>query len=324
MGQQQGSNSVIIYDTETTFKSTPSPIDAFVLPFVSESFRMSRNLISSNTIRSSRNPQKPVRGNTDVSGDVTVELAPQHGRLLKHAFGSYTAATGVAGQWYTHTFKIGSMPAGLVIEKQFTDLDTPAYFMYNGCRINSFRFSAKPEGMIEASFSILGAKETVGAASMDAGPTDLGHTPWDGMTATITRGGASLGTVTEIDFTLENNLDGNTFVIDGTSERYSLPAGTAKVSGTLKALFDSTTLYDLAVDYTETTLTIAFTSGTGDGTSGNEKLTFYVDELVFKPQAPVIDGPTGVLVELPFEAYYNDAAEASAFRAILLSSTLAY
>lgn len=317
MSQQSGANAVLIFDTEATYKTTPTP-DAHVLPFTSESLRLSRNLVSSNTIRSNRNPQAPVRGNVDVAGDINFELTPQYGKLFKHIFGSYGVAGGPAP--YTHTYKIGALPVGMCIEKQFTDLATDKYFLYNGCRVNSFKLSAKPEGMIECSVSIMGAKETIGAATFDATATDNGHTPFDGFSGSIQRGGSPLGTVTEIDLTLDNALDGNTYVIDGTGQRYSLPEGKAKVTGTAKILFEDDVLYALAIAHTETTLELHFTKGAGTGASaGNEKMSFYLDEAIFKPQSPVISGPTGLLVELPFEGFYNDDADASALRMVLLS-----
>ncbi len=325
MSQQQGANTKIIGRSEWEFKTVPTGASvALVIPFVSESLRLNRNLISSNTIRSDRNPQQPVRGNVDVAGDVTFELAHQHGLFLHHAFGSYTATSGES--MFTHTFKIGSLPTGLTLEKQFTDISgTNKYFQYTGCKVNSFKVSVKPEGMIEASVSIMGANEVLATSSMDTGTAvDLGHDPWDGFQAAITEGGATIATVTQVDFELNNNLDGNSYVIDGTGKRYSIPAGTAKVTGTLTALFDSVTLYNKAINNTESSLVIALTKGTGTGTAGNEKLTFTIDELIYKPQAPVVAGPQGIVVELPFEAYYRDGSNTSAITAVLLSSRTYY
>jgi hypothetical protein len=326
--QQQGSNSRLLYQTEVTYKSVPSNADAMVLPFVSESLRSNRNLISSKTIRSSRNPVAPVRGNVDVSGDVTFELAPQYGKLLHHAFGSYTAVSGetvgLTVGTYRHTFKIGTLPVGLIIEKQFTDLDTAKYIQYSGCKINTLKVAVKSEGLIECSISIIGAKETLADSSFDASPVDLGHDPFDGFEAVLTEGGTTLGIATDIDFTLENNLDGSSYVIDGTGQRYSLPAGTAKVTGNVKILFENTTMYQKALDNTETALTIALTHGTGVGTSGNEKITFTIPELKFQPNAPVVSGPQGVLLETPFEAYYDDSTEATTIQAVLDSATAYY
>lgn len=320
MAQQRGSTTKILYATATSFKENQASLSgqAYILPFVSESLRYSRNLLTSKTIRASRNAQKPVRGNVDAAGDLNFELAPQYGRLLHHIFGSYTAQTGGAGT-YTHTFKVGDLPAGMTIEKQFTDLASAQYFKYTGCKVNNFKLTAKSEGFIDCSVNIMGAKEIVSGSSMDPAPVDLGHTPFDGFGCTIKEGGAALAVATQIDFTLENGLDGNTYVIDGTGERYSLPEGAVKVSGTVTALFDSMYLYNKALNNTETSLEITLANGTGDGTAGNEKLVFTLSETIFKPQAPVVSGPTGVLVELPFEAYYNDDANASTLMAVLNS-----
>ncbi len=281
------------------------------LPFLNESLRMSRNLVSSNIIRSTRNPNPPARGNVEISGDISTEIDPFMGRMFKHLLGSYVRTE--AGP-YTHTFKIGSyadMPAGLQIEKQFTDI--LQYAKYGGCKINSFSMTLKSEGMIEARFGIMGAKETLAELPFDGDPEDFGHTPFDGFEATINAAGESpLGTCTEVTFTVENNLDGSVFVIDGTGEKASLPMGIVKVTGQLTALFEDMDLYEMAIDHEETSLQIVLTKGEGDGTAGDELLTFNFDEIIFKPQSPVISGPVGIMVELPFEAYYNDDADASA------------
>jgi len=284
--------------------------DGLYVPFLNEGLRMSRNLFSSNAIRSTRNPNMPTRGNREISGDITTELNPYMGRLFKHVLGSYSRTE--SGP-YKHTFKIGTyaqMPVGLQVEKQFSDIEK--YFRYNGCKINSFGVTIKPEGILEVRFGLMGAKETVVVLPHDGSPTDFGHSPFDGFEAIISRGESPLGIATEVNFSFENNLDGSVFVIDGTGERYSLPAGIVKVTGQVTALFEDTTLYNLAINHTETALHIVLTKGTGAGSAGNEKLTFNFDEIIFKPQAPVISGPAGVMVELPFEAYYNDDADQSA------------
>jgi hypothetical protein len=318
MAQQRGANVNLVIDTETAYKTAPGSPDGVLLPFTSESVRLNRDLVSSETIRSSRQPQAPVRGNVNVSGDINIELAPQYGRLFKHIFGSY-GVTGAEAP-YTHTYKIGTLPVGLMLEKQFTDLAVAKYFQYNGCKVGSFKLSAKGQGMIPCSVSLLGAKETESASAHDATLTDNGHTPFDGFEGSVKQGGSAVGTITEAEFTLDNALDGDTYVMDGTGQRYSLPEGKAKVTGSLKTLFLDVTLYDIAVAHTETTLELHFTKGAGTGASaGNEKMSFYMDEAIFKPMSPVVSGPKGVLVELGFEAFYNNDADASALRMVLLS-----
>ena len=278
------------------------------VPFLNESLRLSRAFSSSNVIRSTRNPNKPTRGNQEVAGDIAVELNPWMGRLFKHTLGGYSS-TG-AGSPYTHTFKIGSLPVGLQVEKQFGDI--VQYLRYNGCKVNSHSFDVKTEGPITGSFSLMGAKETVAALPHDGVPIDFGHNPFDGFEAVINQDVTPLAVVTEVTGKIENNLDGSTFVIGGAGERHSINAGKVKVSGKLTALFEDMVLYNLALNNTETSLHVVLTKGTGAGTVGNEKLTYNFDEVIFRPQAPVIPGDKGILVELEFEAYYDNDSDASA------------
>lgn len=317
--QQQGSNTTIICATEATFGTVSTSVDVMVIPFVSESLRESRNLISSKTIRSTRNPAQPSRGNVEVGGDITMELSHQHGRLMRYALGTYTAVSGesvgMSAGTYKHTMKIGTLPS-FSVEKRFTDLDTDKYFQYRGCKINTMKVAFKTEGPIDFSVSIMGVGETVAASTMCSSPSpalDTSSGIFDNFSAVITdKNGATIGDITALEFTINNDLDGSTYVIDGTGRRKAMPAGIAAVTGSMTVLFMDTTLYDLAVAYTESSVKVVCTRGTGDGTANNEKITFYLNELIYKQQAPVVEGPQGVLVELPFEAYYSDDSDASA------------
>ncbi len=278
------------------------------LPFISETIRMSRDLGSSNVIRSSRNPNKPSRRAYQTGGDIVTELNPFMGRLFKHLLGAYTRS----GEGpYIHLFKIGSLPAGLQVEKQFSDIGQ--YLRYNGCKINSMKVEVKDAGELQTTFNLPGAKETVATLPHDGSPTDFGHNPFDSYEAVIKQGGVEMTNCILSNFTTSNNIDtGVPSPIGSMGEKASLPAGKVKVDGQVTVLFENMTLYNLAVAHTETSLQIILTKGSGDGTAGNEKCTFNFDEIVFKPQAPVISGPTGVVAELPFEAYYDNDADASA------------
>jgi hypothetical protein len=324
MAQQTGATTRIVYDTETTYKTNPGSPDGMLLPFVSESVSLERAFVSSKTIRSSRQPQMPVRARINVAGDINFELAPEYGRLLKHIFGSGIKTGGSAP--YTWTYKIATLPVGMVLEKQFPDLDTAKYFLYNGLKIGSFRLRGRAEGFLDASVSLIGAKETINSSAYDASVTDLGHTPFDGFEVTIKQGGAPLTeAVTEFEFTLDNALDDSIYAIGGAGQRSALREGIARVTGKLTAFFANDTLYALAVAGTETALEVDLQHGNGTGNpAGNEKLSFMFDEMKFFPKSPAITGPTGLLVELGFEAYYRVDADASACYAVLLTPVSAF
>jgi hypothetical protein len=288
---------------------------AIVIPFKSESVRLNRNLNSSSTIRNSRNPSKPVRGSYDVGGDLSFEAHPFIQRLLHYALGSVTSTDNTT--YYEHVFKVGSLPS-FVYEKGFTDIDK--YFVYNGCKVSSLKMSGKADGFIDGSISIMGCKETEKTVSFDDNGIDDAFTPFDAFEAVISENASPLGTVTDWNFSIDNSLDGGSYVIDGTGERYSLPAKRAKVTGKITCIFEDTTLYDKAIANTETSLSIVLTKGTGAGTAGNEKLSIYFDELVIKPASPVIPGDQGIVVDFEFEAYYENDADATAARMVLLNT----
>ncbi len=319
MSQAQGSQERLVICSETVFKTALNTNGPQVLPFVSESLRLNRNLIDSRTIRANRNPQKPVRGNRDIAGDITVELDPYLGKMFYHALGTFTFS---GASPYSQTYVVGNLPVGLSVEKQFLDIATPEYFTYTGCKINSMKMSFNSEGFIETVFNLMGALQTVTTAGVpftaitNWSTSDVGQ-QFDGFEATIKEGGQTLATCTKLDLTLENNLDGSVYVIDGTGSRYAMPVGLVKVSGTVSALFEDVTLYNKAINNAESSLQITLIHGTGTGAANNEKLDIFIDELMYQPQDPVISGPSGVFVELPFIGYYQNDVEASALRFVL-------
>jgi hypothetical protein len=392
MSQALGARGLISIEEEVAYKQDIASPDATKLYFKSESLKSERNLITSETITGSREATKPVRGNINVSGDITMELQAYMGLMLKAAFGevvtastelSYTTPSGefsrgetvtdgsatatvvfddtangvlhlsgqsgtfaagtitgsssgstatisgdstAAADNYTHRFIIGTSVPSLVIDKGFSDISQ--YFKYQGCKVNSMSLSVVPEGFQDVTFSIIGAKETTGSSPYDSSPTDHGKSTFDGFSiATLKEGGSSIANVTTIDgLTLENNLDDSVYVIDPNNpgERAALPAGVVKVSGTLTAMFEDITLYNKAVNNTETNLRIAYKLGTGDGSDGNEYLEFFIPELIYSQSAPVIEGGSGVKVSLPFEAYYDNSAEATTIDCVLRNTISSY
>lgn len=317
--QASGSNSRIIYDEESSFGITPAVPDATILPFVTEGLGEKRNLIKTNVIRATRNPSKATRGNVDVSGNINTELNPFLGLFYKHLLG--TVATSGSGP-YVHTFKIDSLPTSLCLEKGFTDINQ--YFLYNGCRINKGSFEFDSEGNIPFNMDFIGKTRTVSGGSFDATPTDSGHLPFDGFEATIEEGGSALGIATNITLDIENDLESGVYVIDGTGERYAIPEGATLISGTLRALFEDMTLYNKAINFNESSLKILLSRGDGLGTTGNESLEFFIPELVYEANDPLVTGAKGVFIDMPFAGYYDNSVNATAAQVILKNSIATY
>lgn len=308
MPQARGTQAAFNLYEETAYAQDPGAPNALKIYCKSFNVSSSQNAIESETLTGSRTKSKPVQGNIDVSGDIVMEIAPESiGTLLKHAIGSVNT-TGVGP--YTHTISTDDLPVGMTLEKDYgTNISSTPIEKFNGDRISSAKFDFPQEGFPTVTFSIKGAKSTMAASPLDATPTDNGHSAFSSFEATIQEGGVTSAKVTKLDFEINNNLDESTFVI-GSNTRQELAEGQVMVSGTLTALFDSVDLLNKAVNFTESSLKVILTRGTGLGSAGNESLELSIPALVYDRQSPGIEGPAGVLITLPFKAYGTTTIQA--------------
>ena len=237
--------------------------------------------------------------------------------------GTFKAVTANATAGYTHTLKAGGNLLSYCIEKGFTDVSK--FFKYLGCKCGGFNLSVGASGQVKIGTNWLGASETTGTSSYDSGtPNDAGIATFDNLgiaAAAMKEGGSQIAQILSVDMTLENTLDGDTFVVGGAGTRVAISAGTYKVTGTLKAIFEDTVLYAKAIAGTETSIDITWTRGTGAGTAGNEKIQLVIPELTYSAKSPTISGPKGVMVELGFTGYYGDGADATALKMVLTNTT---
>lgn len=308
MAQAQGSKAYLALQKETTFATDPGVPALIKIPFSNESIGRTIALESNDHITGNRNASAPVRGNTDVAGSISFNLGPFPGELLLGALGDVDT-TG-AGP-YVHTITVGDDLPSFTLEKGFSDISQ--FFKYNGCKVGRFQLTATPSGFQKASIDIMGAKETASGTSFDATLTDLGDYPFDGfLLSSVLEGGGAITGITEITLSIDNELDGETFTLGSQGTRGSINEGKARVSGTVKGFFENLTLYNKAVNQTESSLFLAYQRGTGAGSAGNEYLSFEVPELVYSVKTPAVSGPNGIYYELDFQGYYGNDVDASA------------
>ena len=230
----------------------------------------------------------------------------------------------VAATAYTHTFKSGGTLPSFVVEKGFTDI--AQYFLYTGCKVGKMSLNLDPEAVQKISFDFTGKDEAVATSSYDAVVNDLLKNSFTGsMIASIKESGSTndlSGKVTKLDVTLDNSLDTSIYCIGGGGKRSAIPEGLSKVSGTASMIFENVTLYNKAIAGTKTDLVVVIKNGTGTGLPGNEQLTVTIPELVFKQETPVISGDKGLMVTLAFEAFYENGADATSLKMVLLNSAM--
>lgn len=320
METEKGSICTLIIQQELVYKTDPATPDAQLIYLSSESLSLSRPNESSDVMRGgNRNPTKPARGLDDVSGDISTELQAYLGQIYKGVLGSSTP-TGTGP--YTHTIKIGTSIPSFIIERKYPTLGK--FFKYNGCKFGKLSMDVTAKGFQKITVSVSGAKETIGDTAFDSTPTDLGKVSFDGRSiALIEEGGVASAVISKITgLTIDNGLDlgEDNYVLGGDGSRDSIPDGYTKVTGTVHALFKDLTLYQKAISGTESSIRVQYKLGDGLGSAGNESLELKIPELVYSPKTPPIAGPKGVMVELPFEAYYENSTEGTALQLILKNS----
>ncbi len=323
----KGANFKLLMVEETTWgvKPTITAGDCIRIPIVSEGLDANQDRTQNPHLTGTRNPGRGFLGRVNAGGPIECKLnGLDHGLLLKAAFGSLTTA-GLGP--YTHTFKIGAGLPSFTVEKGFTDIGQ--YFVLTGMKCASARFKLNPEGFLDLSTTWVGRDEddaSPAGASIDSAPTERADAVFSMTDANMVlqEGGVAVGILTDFDFTLSNDLDEGVYTLANQGRRGRVPAGTVSVTGTITALFEDVGLYNKAKSSTETSLAITLQRGDGTGSLGNEKLELFLDEVVLGRAIPKVEGPRGVLLQLPIQAYYEDAAEASAARAVLTNSIAAY
>lgn len=307
-----GAKARLILDEETAYGADPGAPDGKLINMLSTSINPEQNLIADESLRGIRDRVAPVQGNINVAGSIAVNLSETaHAWLLKHTFG--TVVTTGAGDPWTHTMKNGDLPVGLVLNKEFTDIDE--YHKFNGCRVASMELAATPEGFVTTTFNIIGQKETRSATPYDATPTTYVHEAFSTFQADLEQGGSPIGTITDLSFTVSNELDEEGFAIDGAATRRDLPEGDVVVTGSFEAFFEDDALLTLARAGTETSLKLTLDKGVSPARS----IEFLIPEIKLSLSGPEIGGPTGIKTSFDFTAYYDDSSEATTIQAIVMN-----
>lgn len=316
MAQAKGSLSHVVIDFETTFGADPGTKAAKKMPFNSCSVTGSQALNTAQTILNGRNPTMPFAGNKDVGGQIVVPVdLTAFPWWLKGIFG---APTTTGSGPYTHVYKVPTSQPSMVIEKKFDFGTSQTYIKSNGCKIGSLDIAFGGDGELTASLDIIGATEAAPSGTpYAASPTAVALNRLMNFQAAITEGGSAIATVTDLSIKLNCNLDTSSRCIGGDGVLADLPEGVVEVSGSLTALFDSTTLLTKAAGLTESSLTVTLTSAT-------HSLKFEIPELLYSPKSPGIEGPMGIKQSYEFRGYYDNAAGASAMIVTLVNAVTSY
>lgn len=285
---------------EVTYGTTPavSPGDMVSLPFDNISLGSNENMLDPETINHAKRYEvEPAFGNISVEGSVTVPLDVTNiGYWLKLLMGAPTTS-GVGP--YTHTFEAANSTPSVSLECGFTDNDD--YFIFSGCKINSFSMNIAVDTVLTADISLLGSAEETDTSTLDAAPVEETLNRFQAKSVVLKEGGVSVASCQEISLEISNELADDVYTLSSNGFRTELPETKFMVSGSAKFLFEDLSLYNKAINATETSIDIELTNGTNT-------LKFSMPEVKF-PRQPLERNNMGpVYQNIPFKAYFQDDA----------------
>jgi hypothetical protein len=312
MAQQRGSTVQLGMQVESAFATNPGSPNLTLIPFTSESIKAGRASIIDETITSSRNSKKAQLQNWEVSGSIDCNLSEtSHAWLIKALLG--TNVTTGASDPYTHTIKVGPLYS-YTLEKQFDVLTK--FHLYQGLKFNKGTFKIDESGFVTASFEVMGAKFGTSGTSFDSTITELaGYSAFTSFHASITEGGSAIATVKSIEFTIDNSLDGDSFVIGGAGVRSAINEGKCKVSGKMTLTYSDETVFAKAIAGTESAIVVTLSKGTTPARS----IAITIPEIVYDIDSPDVPNDKGLVVDCPFNAFYDNAAEATSIQFVILN-----
>jgi len=319
MAQAKGSNGQLLAGvTEVTYNVNPATSASVALPFVSFGVKETAPLIRSKTINSNRNAVQPTVGNIALSGPIVVPLDELGmGHWLRMLLGN-PVTTGTNP--YTHVFKVGTSINSHVFEQGYTDI--AQFQRLNGGKVGTMALSLDQGANAEpvVTFGVTAATSTWSGSSMDSTPAVEALTviPFGMAAITLKEGGSLIATAQSVALTeFTNGLDDKGYCIGNAGALATLPEGIAYAKGTLKAMFENLTLLNKALNGTESSIEII-------GTNGTHSISFKFNEVQYAKTSPAIQGPLGIWVELEWEAYYNNHADASILTATLINTHATY
>lgn len=304
MAFAQGSRSTLSYIEESTFGTTPAG-NFQNLPFNTHSLNLTKDRVAGNEIQADRMVRVDRHGNTQVGGDIVVDLRDgDFDTFLEAAMLSTWDTTPSSAP---DVLKVGTTPKYFSIEDYAADIDQARLF--TGMTVSSMAVSMAPNQMVTTTFGMVGSDMTISATQKTQDAASSAQ-PFDAYSGDLAIGNvassSSAAIITAIDFTVNNSFS-PTFVI-GSASAPSLEYGMAEVEGTFTAYFEDAALINRFINEVESELIITV----NDPSAANE-YEFMFPRIKVNSADVGVDGPLSRLITMSFVAIY-DSTEGTNFK----------
>lgn len=280
-----GANHGVRYVEETILGETPMMPTMIDLAYTECSLGLSRDTLTSSTIRSDRQIPFVRTGVDKIAGSVGFEL-------IAKEYDPFLAAA-LAGEWEDDVLKAGAALRMFSIERAFSDIGQYALFV--GCCVNKFSLSVKPGQIITGSFDLVGLSGGYATAPLSPSPTPSQEpVPFDSFTGSIKADNTEIAVITGIDLNLENGVEPKYTLF----KRAAVAVGWGKsnLSGTLSAFFtaDATLVQKFIAD---TRISLEFTL-----THDEYSYTFLAPNVTLTGADNPVQGENEISLNIPWQA----------------------
>lgn len=285
-----GASHSVRYVKETTAGTTPLVPKLKEILHTGCSLGLTRDTLTSNSMRSDRQIAFVCTGTDKVSGGIDFELCGgAYDDLIEAA---------LAGTWTENVLKAGTVKRSFTIERAFTDIGQ--YTVYRGCYVNQMTLSVKPSAIVTGSFDMVGLGASLATASLDSAYTPAAEIdPFDSFTGSLFVDDQEIAVVTGIDLTLANGVEAKFPLFS----RQAVFAGYGKsnLTGTLSAFFTDKTFVEKFIN--DAKVKIAFTL-----THGDYAYAFAIPCVTLTNAGANVQGEGEISLDLPWSAALDAAS----------------
>lgn len=186
------------------------------------------------------------------------------------------------------------------MERRF--LDIGQYLVYTGCMVNSLSLSIPATGGVTGSFDFIGRNMSASGVTLGA-PTDVSlNDPFTSDGGVIQEGGVTIGIVSGLELSLQNNISPNYVVGSNFSKEQTY--GRSILTGTVTAFFENLSLLNKFLNETESSISITLTDPAAND------LIIDIPRVKYTGGEVPVDGEGSVVLSLPFQAL-KDPTEAT-------------
>lgn len=280
---------------EATYGVTPNTPAFDTIRHTGATLGITKGSFVSEELRPDRQISDMRHGTKQTGGEIQFELS--YG-----SFDKFLEAV-LCGTWTGDVLKAGTTRRSFSVLRDFADITTDRFELYTGVELNNLSLTVPVEGMVTGSFATVGKGMTIA----DAAPADSTYnaptttSPLDGFSGELKEGGATIATVTEIQFTLENGVAPR-FTLGSDEVQLRASIGRSNLSGNVTVYAEDASMLKKFLNETESELEFSLVDKAGNA------YKFEFPRIKYNGGQRDTSGQGPITTSLPFQALFDTAS----------------